>query len=61
MEKAKPVLEYLPGWKEDIRGITDFDKLPQNCKNYVLYIEKALGVSVTIVTNGPKRHEIIKR
>lgn len=61
LEKAKPVLEYLPGWKEDIRGITDFNKLPENCKNYVLFIEKALGVPITIVTNGPKRHEVIKR
>jgi len=61
LERAKPVLEYLPGWKEDIRGITDFDKLPTNCKNYVLYIEKALGIPVTIVTNGPKRHEVIRR
>jgi len=61
LEKAKPVLEYLPGWKEDIRGIREFDKLPENCRNYVLYIEKALGVPVTIVTNGPKRHEVIKR
>ncbi len=61
LEKAKPVLEYLPGWKEDIRGITDFDKLPKNCKNYVLFIEKALGIPITIVTNGPKRHEVIRR
>jgi len=61
LEKAKPVLEYLPGWREDIRGIKEFDKLPQNCRNYVLYIEKALGIPVTIVTNGPKRDEVIIR
>jgi len=61
LEKAKPVLEYLPGWKEDIRGIREFDKLPENCRNYVLYIEKALGIPVTIVTNGPKRHEVLMR
>ncbi len=61
LEEAKPVFEYLPGWKVDIRGITDFNKLPKNCKNYIMYIERALGIPITIVTNGPKRHEVIVR
>jgi len=59
--EAKPVLEYLPGWKCDIRGITEFDKLPLNAQNYVLFIEKAIGVPITLVSNGPKREEIIRR
>ncbi len=61
LKKAKPVYEYLPGWKEDIRGITEYDKLPANCRNYIEFIEKELGVPVTMVSNGPGRHEIIKR
>ena len=60
LKKAKPVYEYLPGWKEDIRGITEYDKLPANCRNYIEFIEKELGVPVTMVSNGPGRHEIIK-
>ena len=61
LKKAKPVYEYLPGWKEDIRGITAYDKLPKNCRNYIEFIEKEIGVPVTMVSNGPGRHEIIKR
>ena len=61
LEKAKPVLETLPGWKQDIRGIKTFEELPENCRNYVLFIEKELGVPVKIVTNGPKREEFILR
>ena len=61
LKKAKPVYEVLPGWKEEIRGITEYDKLPLNCRKYIERIEEELGVPVTLVSNGPKRHEIIKR
>jgi len=61
LERAKPVLTYLPGWKTDIRGITKFADLPKNCRDYVLFIEESLGVPITIVSNGPKRDEIIFR
>lgn len=61
LKKAKPVLEVLPGWHCDIRGITEFEKLPKEAQQYVLFIEKALGVKISIVSTGPKRHEIIRR
>ena len=61
LKKAKPVYETLPGWKEDIRGITEYDKLPENCRKYIELIEKELGVPITMVSNGPGRHEIIYR
>ena len=61
LKKAKPVYEYLPGWKEEIRGITEYDKLPENCRKYIEFIEKEIGVPITMVSNGPGRHEIIKR
>lgn len=61
LKKAKPVYEVLPGWKTDIRGITEYDKLPENCRNYIEFIEKELGVPVKMVSNGPGRHEIIHR
>ncbi len=61
LEKAKPIIKVFPGWKSDIRGITDFDKLPVECKNYIQAIEDELGVPITMVSNGPKRNEIIKR
>lgn len=61
LEKAKPVYETLPGWKSDIRGITKYEDLPENCRKYVEFIEKEIGVPVNIVTNGPKREEVIRR
>ena len=45
-QKAKPVYEVLPGWKEEIRGIKEYDKLPENCRKYIEFIEKELGVPV---------------
>jgi len=60
LDRAKPVLVELKGWKSDIRGITDFEKLPEEAKEYVRFIEKELGVKVSIVSTGPKREEIIR-
>ncbi len=59
--RAKPVYTVLPGWKEDIRGIHKFEKLPLRAREYVEFIEKEIGVPVTIVSNGPKRDEIMYR
>ncbi len=61
LKRAKPVYEMLPGWKTDIRGITEYDKLPENCRKYIEFIEKELEVPITMVSNGPGRHEIIHR
>ncbi len=61
LEKAKPVLEVLPGWKCDIRGITKYEDLPENCRNYIEFIEERLGYPITLVSNGPGRNEIIYR
>ena len=61
LEKAKPVLEVMPGWKCEIRGITKYEELPENCRKYIERIEKEIEVPITMVSNGPGRHEIIKR
>ncbi|MBR6408405.1 MAG: adenylosuccinate synthase [Clostridia bacterium] len=61
LEKCKPVLEVLDGWHCDISGITEFDKLPQKAQEYVKFIEKQLGVPITMVSNGPNRRDIIYR
>ena len=61
LEKAKPVWKVLPGWKCDIRGIKKYEDLPENCRRYIETIEEELGVPVTMVSNGPERHEIIRR
>ncbi len=61
LKKAKPVLVTLPGFKSDIRGIKEFDKLPKEARDYVLFIEKEIGTPITMVSNGPRREEIIYR
>lgn len=61
LAKAKPVYTKLPGWKEEIRGITEYEKLPENCRKYIEFIEQELQVPITMVSNGPGRHEIIHR
>ncbi len=61
LDQAKPVYETLPGWKCDIRGITEYDKLPQAARDYVDFIEKHIEAPITIVSTGPKRHEICYR
>lgn len=61
LEKAKPVLTTLPGWKCDIRGIKKYEDLPQNCRNYIEFIEKRIGFPITMISNGPSRDDIIYR
>ena len=58
---AKPVMEYLPGWKEEISHIRYFDQLPKAAQDYVLYLEKRLDCPVKYVSVGPNREEIIYR
>ena len=61
LEKAKPVLKNLPGWKCDIRGIKTYEELPENCRKYIEFIEEQIGYPITMVSNGPGRDDIIYR
>jgi adenylosuccinate synthase len=61
LERAKPVYETLPGWKCNIRGVTDYAALPKEAKDYVDFIEAHIGAPIRIVSTGPKRHEITYR
>ena len=61
LEKAKPVLERLPGWKTDIRGIRRYEDLPENCRRYIEFIEDKIGFPITMISNGPGREDIIYR
>ena len=61
LEKAKPVLKKLPGWKCDIRGIKKYEDLPENCRRYVEFVEEQIGYPITMVSNGPCREDIIYR
>ena len=61
LEIAKPVLKTLPGWKTDIRGIRNYEELPENCRNYIEFVEEQIGYPITMVSNGPGRNDIIYR
>jgi adenylosuccinate synthase len=61
LKKAKHVYVKLPGWKCDIRGISRYEDLPENCRNYIEFIEKEIGYPITMVSNGPGRTDIIYR
>ena len=61
LEKAKPVLTKLPGWKCDIRGIKNYEDLPENCRKYIEFVEEQIGFPITMVSNGPGREDIIYR
>lgn len=61
LASAKPVYEYLEGWKEDISGIRTFEDLPLNCQKYVLFIENYLKTPVSLVSVSPERNGNIIR
>ena len=61
LKHCKPVIEKLPGWKCDIRGIKNYADLPENTRRYIEFAEKAIGVPIRIVSNGPSREDIIYR
>lgn len=61
LNKAKPIYEYLEGWKCDISNIKKYEDLPENAKKYIEFIEKEIGYPITMIGNGPKREDIIIR
>ncbi len=58
-ERARPVYETLPGWSEDVRGMTSFDQFPENAKRYVARIEALAEVPAALLSVGPGRQETI--
>ncbi|MCI8372716.1 MAG: adenylosuccinate synthase [Lachnospiraceae bacterium] len=61
LDQAKPVLKTLPGWNCDIRDIKKYEDLPENCRNYIEFVEKEIGFPITMISNGPSREDIIYR
>ena len=57
----EPVYETHQGWKTDISGIREYEKLPENCRKYLERLEELLGVPVSIVSVGPDREQTIFR
>jgi len=61
LARAKPVLKTFPGFGREVRGIRSFDDLPQAAKDYVAFIEQEIELPIRLVSNGPKRHEVLAR
>lgn len=61
LKRCKPVLKVMKGWKCDISGITEYEKLPQECRDYIEFVEKEIGFPITMVSNGAKRENLIYR
>ena len=59
LDIAKPVYEYLPGWKCDISGCRSFDELPEAAKDYIRYIAKATDSNIKYVSVGAGRDEYL--
>ena len=60
-QKATPIYEYVPGWKEDISGCRTFDELPQAAQDYVLFLEKVSRCRISSIGVGPGREQMIIR
>ena len=61
LSRARPVYTRLPGWKCDITGIRKFEDLPRAARDYIRFIEEAVGFPVKWVSNGPNREDVILR
>lgn len=59
LSRAIPVYRELPGWTEDITQMKQYDELPENCKNYIKFMEDFLGCQITVVSVGPDRTQNI--
>ena len=59
LEKAKPVYEEMPGWKQDLSVMGNYDELPKEAKEYIKKIEQLLGVPVSLVSVGPERTQTL--
>jgi adenylosuccinate synthase len=58
-ERAKPVYETMPGWTEDVRGLTSIDQFPENARRYIARIEALAEVPAALLSVGPGREETI--
>ena len=61
LQNVKPIYQNIKGWNTDIVDIESYDKLPYEAKEYIQYLESEIGVPISIISIGPKRHQIINR
>lgn len=61
LNKAKPIIEMMPGWNRDIRGVKSWEELPKEAQDYVAFVEKSVGLPIKFLSTGPERDETILR
>ena len=61
LSDCDPIYEEIPGWTQSTVGITRYEDLPANARNYLKRIEQACGVPVDMISTGPDRNETIVR
>jgi adenylosuccinate synthase len=61
LEKCEVIYETLPGWESDISNITEYSRLPPNCRKYVERVEELIGIPVTWIGTGPDRKNTIMK
>ena len=59
LSQCKPIFKTLPGWKESTQGVTDYNKLPENAKKYIKFVENQLETRISIISTGPERNETL--
>jgi adenylosuccinate synthase len=61
LEAIEPVFECLPGWRTPTAGISNYEQLPRQARDYVAYLEKRTGVEIGCISTGPERNQTIIR
>lgn len=61
LHEVKGVYKKFPGWKKSTKGLTNYDELPNEAKEYLRFIEKETGVPIAFISTGPKRDEMIEK
>ncbi|NLZ54269.1 MAG: adenylosuccinate synthase [Thermoanaerobacteraceae bacterium] len=61
LSKARPIYKMFPGWKCDISKIQKYSDLPYNARRYVEFIEENIGLPIKMISNGPRRENLIMR
>ena len=61
LHNVKGIYKKLLGWKKNTRGLTSYEELPKEAKDYLSFIEQELGVPVAFISTGPARDEMIEK
>lgn len=61
LEQMEPVIEFVPGWTEDLQSVRQYEDLPAAARHYVERIEAVIGVPISIIGVGPERSQTLIR